>query len=83
MAKALASLQDPAEVAAFLRDAPGWLADWTGFRPDSMPPVEGGVDVTFQDLPLPQGAVRIEALAVAPEPEAPAPRKPDAPPRLR
>lgn len=48
-----------------------------------LPPVEGGVDVTFEDLPLPQGAVRIEAVAVAPEPEAPAPRKPDAPPRLR
>lgn len=46
-----------------------------------LPPVEGGVDVTFQDLPLPLGAVRIEAAAAAPEP--PAPRKPDAPPRLR
>ena len=43
--------------------------------------VEGGVDVTFEDLPLPQGAVRIEALAV-PKP-APTRRDPDAPPRLR
>ena len=44
-----------------------------------------GVDSIDQieDLPLPQGAVRIEAVAVAPDPEAPAPRKPDAPPRLR
>lgn len=47
-----------------------------------LPPVEGGVDVTFEDLPLPRGAVRIEAVAVAP-PEQPAARKPDAPPRLR
>jgi nicotinate phosphoribosyltransferase len=28
--------------AAFLRDAPDWVADWTGFRPDSAPPIEGG-----------------------------------------
>ena len=28
--------------AAFLRDAPDWIADWTGFRPDSAPPIEGG-----------------------------------------
>ena len=48
-----------------------------------LPPVEGGVDVTFQDLPLPQGAVRIEAVAVAPEPPEPQRRDPDAPPRLR
>jgi hypothetical protein len=46
-----------------------------------LPPVEGGVDVTFEDLPLPQGSVRIEAAAVAPEPARP--KKPDAPPRLR
>ncbi|MCR2379311.1 nicotinate phosphoribosyltransferase, partial [Salmonella enterica] len=26
----------------FLRDAPDWVADWTGFRPDSSPPIEGG-----------------------------------------
>lgn len=46
-----------------------------------LPPVEGGVDVTFEDLPLPQGAVRIEAVAM-PKP-APSRRDPDAPPRLR
>src|SRR5690606_20586136 len=28
--------------ASFLRDAPDWVADWTGFRPDSAPPIEGG-----------------------------------------
>ena len=27
---------------AFLRDAPDWVADWTGFRPDSAPAIEGG-----------------------------------------
>lgn len=26
----------------FLRHAPDWVADWTGFRPDSAPPKEGG-----------------------------------------
>lgn len=47
-----------------------------------LPPLEGGVDITFQPLPLPPGAVRIEATA----PPAPPPakrRNPDAPPRLR
>ena len=35
-------LPDTFGTAAFLRDAPFWVADWTGFRPDSAPPVEGG-----------------------------------------
>ncbi len=35
-------LPDAFGSAAFLRDAPEWVADWTGFRPDSAPPVEGG-----------------------------------------
>ena len=30
---------------AFLKSAPGWIAEWTGFRPDSMPPIEGGEQV--------------------------------------
>ena len=46
-----------------------------------LPPVEGGVDVTFEDLPLPMGVLRIEAVAAVPEPE-PAP-EPDRPPRLK
>jgi nicotinate phosphoribosyltransferase len=35
-------LPDTFGTSAFLRDAPDWIADWTGFRPDSAPPVEGG-----------------------------------------
>jgi nicotinate phosphoribosyltransferase len=35
-------LPDAFGTAAFLRDAPDWVANWTGFRPDSAPPVEGG-----------------------------------------
>jgi nicotinate phosphoribosyltransferase len=35
-------LPDTFGTAAFLRDAPHWVADWTGFRPDSAPPVAGG-----------------------------------------
>ncbi|CAN7452773.1 nicotinate phosphoribosyltransferase [Caulobacter sp. LjRoot300] len=35
-------LPDAFGTAALLRDAPDDLADWTGFRPDSAPPVEGG-----------------------------------------
>lgn len=47
-----------------------------------LPPVEGGVDVGFAELELPQGALVLEVPAPA-EPE-PAPRRdPNAPPRLR
>lgn len=35
-------LPDAFGTASFLRDAPAWVADWTGFRPDSAPPIEGG-----------------------------------------
>jgi nicotinate phosphoribosyltransferase len=35
-------LPDTFGTAAFLRTAPAWVADWTGFRPDSAPPIEGG-----------------------------------------
>ncbi|MBQ1543943.1 nicotinate phosphoribosyltransferase [Caulobacter sp. CCUG 60055] len=35
-------LPDAFGTEAFLRDAPDWVADWTGFRPDSAPPIEGG-----------------------------------------
>ncbi|MGC4024222.1 MAG: nicotinate phosphoribosyltransferase [Mesorhizobium sp.] len=35
-------LPDAFGTDAFLRDAPNWVADWTGFRPDSAPPIEGG-----------------------------------------
>ena len=38
----LIALPDAFGTAAFLRDAPDWVADWTGFRPDSAPPIEGG-----------------------------------------
>jgi nicotinate phosphoribosyltransferase len=35
-------LPDTFGTASFLRHAPDWIADWTGFRPDSAPPIEGG-----------------------------------------
>jgi nicotinate phosphoribosyltransferase len=35
-------LPDSFGTDAFLRDAPDWVADWTGFRPDSAPAIEGG-----------------------------------------
>src|SRR5690606_28424707 len=35
-------LPDAFGTTAFLRDAPDWVAKWTGFRPDSAPPIEGG-----------------------------------------
>ena len=38
----LVALPDAFGTAAFLRDAPDWVADWTGFRPDSAPPIAGG-----------------------------------------
>jgi nicotinate phosphoribosyltransferase len=41
----LIALPDAFGTAAVLRHAPNWLADWTGFRPDSMPPIEGGEQI--------------------------------------
>ncbi|BDA86346.1 nicotinate phosphoribosyltransferase [Aureimonas sp. SA4125] len=38
----LVVLPDAFGTEAFLRDAPEWLTEWTGFRPDSAPPIEGG-----------------------------------------
>jgi len=35
-------LPDAFGTEAFLRDAPDWVAEWTGFRPDSAPPIEAG-----------------------------------------
>ena len=35
-------LPDAFGTTSFLRNAPDWVADWTGFRPDSAPPIEGG-----------------------------------------
>ena len=35
-------LPDTFGTQPFLRNAPDWVADWTGFRPDSAPPIEGG-----------------------------------------
>jgi nicotinate phosphoribosyltransferase len=38
-------LPDTFGTAAFLRDAPDWIADWSGFRPDSAPPLPGGEEI--------------------------------------
>ena len=38
-------LPDAFGTAAFLDRAPDWVADWTGFRPDSLPPIEGGEQI--------------------------------------
>jgi nicotinate phosphoribosyltransferase len=35
-------LPDTFGTESFLANSPDWVADWTGFRPDSAPPVEGG-----------------------------------------
>ncbi|MDG2513039.1 nicotinate phosphoribosyltransferase [Sphingobium yanoikuyae] len=39
------ALPDAFGTAAFLKDAPEWVADWTGFRPDSAPPIEAGEQI--------------------------------------
>ncbi len=41
----LVVLPDTFGTMAFLREAPDWIADWTGFRPDSAPPVPGGEEI--------------------------------------
>ncbi|MBD8698709.1 nicotinate phosphoribosyltransferase [Sphingomonas sp. CFBP 13714] len=38
----LIALPDAFGTSAFLANAPDWVADWTGFRPDSAPPIAGG-----------------------------------------
>jgi len=38
-------LPDAFGTTAFLRHAPDWVADWTGFRPDSAPPISGGDEI--------------------------------------
>jgi nicotinate phosphoribosyltransferase len=38
-------LPDTFGTASFLRNAPDRLADWTGFRPDSAPPIQGGEQI--------------------------------------
>jgi nicotinate phosphoribosyltransferase len=38
----LVVLPDAYGTSEFLRDAPDWVANWRGFRPDSAPPIEGG-----------------------------------------
>src|SRR3954470_11199830 len=41
----LVALPDAFGTKPFLRDAPDWVADWTGFRPDSAPPITAGEDI--------------------------------------
>jgi len=41
----LVALPDAFGTRTFLADAPAWLADWKGFRPDSAPPIEGGEEI--------------------------------------
>lgn len=38
----LIALPDAFGTEGFLRHAPDWVADWTGFRPDSAPPIQAG-----------------------------------------
>lgn len=41
----LIALPDAFGTTAFLANAPDWLADWTGIRPDSAPPIAGGDEI--------------------------------------
>ncbi len=41
----LIALPDAFGTASFLSHAPDWVADWTGFRPDSAPPIAGGEQI--------------------------------------
>jgi nicotinate phosphoribosyltransferase len=41
----LVALPDAFGTSAFLANAPDWLAEWTGFRPDSAPPIGGGEQI--------------------------------------
>lgn len=41
----LIALPDAFGTTSFLARAPDWVADWTGFRPDSAPPIPGGEQI--------------------------------------
>ncbi|WP_156679504.1 nicotinate phosphoribosyltransferase [Sphingomonas profundi] len=41
----LIALPDAFGTTSFLAHAPAWLAEWTGFRPDSAPPIAGGEQI--------------------------------------
>ena len=41
----LVVLPDCFGTASFLRNAPDWVADWKGARPDSKPPIEGSLEL--------------------------------------
>ncbi len=41
----LVALPDAFGTESFLRGAPDWVADWTGFRPDSAPPIAAGEQI--------------------------------------
>lgn len=43
--KLLIALPDTYGTRTFLHDAPAWVADWTGFRPDSAPPIDAGEEI--------------------------------------
>ncbi len=47
----LVVLPDAFGTASFLREAPDWIAEWTGFRPDSAPPIEGGEAISPGGVP--------------------------------
>jgi nicotinate phosphoribosyltransferase len=41
----LIALPDAFGTTSFLARAPDWVGDWTGFRPDSAPPIQGGEQI--------------------------------------
>jgi nicotinate phosphoribosyltransferase len=41
----LVVLPDCFGTTSFLRNAPDWVADWKGARPDSKPPIEGSLEL--------------------------------------
>ncbi|WP_333571801.1 nicotinate phosphoribosyltransferase [Sphingomonas sp.] len=41
----LIALPDAFGTTSFLAHAPDWVGDWTGFRPDSAPPIPGGEQI--------------------------------------
>src|SRR3954465_13836380 len=55
----LIALPDAFGTKAFLRDAPEWVADWTGFRPDRAPPIAAGAGSRRQRAPPIGGGEKI------------------------
>ena len=76
----LVVLPDCFGTTSFLRNAPDWVADWKGARPDSKPPIEGSLELIdwwrkrgrdpHEKLVVLSDAMDVDSIESPPEPSA-------------